>query len=449
VTPKQVTFRLPAITPYQRDAIFCAERNANIAASTKSGKTVGCIIWLLEGAWSEGGPGAEFWWVAPIYDQTKIAFRRTRRMLQTADAKGDMWKANESDLSLTLANGAVLRFKSGDKPDGLYGEDVRRCVMDEATRMKEDVWWAVRSTLTATKGKVRIIGNVKGRKNWVWHLDQRIRAGQMPGWRSALITCHDAVKAKIIDAEEVEAARRELPEAVFRELYEGIPNEDGSNPFGLSHIAACVRPLSAKPPVCWGVDLAKSTDWTVVLGCDEDGQTCVFERWQHEPWSVTTDRVGRLVGSMPALIDSTGVGDPIVEELDRRLPQVEGFKFTQTSKQQLMEGLAAGIQQRQVFYPEGPVRQELESFEYEPTRTGVRYTAPEGMHDDCVVALALMHRMRQARVPVSFSLLDGTGHKPLPVGVHPIEVAATVNGGNWWSESRERDPNFGFVEEVA
>jgi hypothetical protein len=175
----------------------------------------------------------------------------------------------------------------------------------------------------------------------------------------------------------------------------------------------------------------------------------VFERWQHEPWSVTTDRVGRLVGSMPALIDSTGVGDPIVEELDRRLPQVEGFKFTQTSKQQLMEGLAAGIQQRQVFYPEGPVRQELESFEYEPTRTGVRDTAPEGMHDDCVVALALMHRMRQARVPVSFSLLDGTGHKPLPVGVHPIEVAATVNGGNWWSESRERDPNFGFVEEVA
>ena len=35
---------------------------------------------------------------------------------------------------------------------------------------------------------------------------------------------------------------------------------------------------------------------------------------------------------------------------------------------------------------------ELEAFEYEYTRTGVRYTAPPGMHDDCVCALALAVR---------------------------------------------------------
>ena len=32
---------------------------------------------------------------------------------------------------------------------------------------------------------------------------------------------------------------------------------------------------------------------------------------------------------------------------------------------------------------------ELETFEYEYTRTGVRYTAPTGLHDDGVCALAL------------------------------------------------------------
>jgi phage FluMu gp28-like protein len=448
MTTKQVTFRLPDITTYQRDAIFCPERVSIIEATTKAGKTLGCILWLVHMAWNADRPNQHYWWVAPVYDVTEIAYGRTKNLLETADPDKGEWQSNDSKLLIKLGNGAVIHFKTAEKPDNLYGEDVYAAVMDETTRCKEQAWHALRTTLTATNGKLRLIGNVKGRKNWAYLLARKAEQGQLPGWKQAKITCYDAVKAGVISKAAVEEARAELPDAVFKELYEGIPNEDGSNPFGLSHIAACVRPLSAKPPVCFGVDLAKSTDWTVVLGCDEDGQTCVFDRWQHEPWSVTTDRVARLVGGLPALIDSTGVGDPIVEELDRRLPHVEGFKFTQTSKQQLMEGLAAGIQQRQVFYPEGPVRQELETFEYEPTRTGVRYTAPEGMHDDCVVALALMHRMRQQRVPVSFSLIDGSGHNPLPAGLHPVEVAANVNGGNWWAEGRERDPNFGFSEEV-
>ena len=55
----------------------------------------------------------------------------------------------------------------------------------------------------------------------------------------------------------------------------------------------------------------------------------------------------------------------------------------------LMEGLAVAIQQNEIHYPDGVIVSELESFEFEYTRTGVRYTAPEGMHDDCVMGLAL------------------------------------------------------------
>lgn len=69
--------------------------------------------------------------------------------------------------------------------------------------------------------------------------------------------------------------------------------------------------------------------------------------------------------------------------------EVEAFKFTSTSKQQIMEGLAVAIQQQKISFPEGPIVSELEVFEYEYTRTGVKYSAPEGLHDDCVCALAL------------------------------------------------------------
>ena len=90
-----------------------------------------------------------------------------------------------------------------------------------------------------------------------------------------------------------------------------------------------------------------------------------------------------------ALVDSTGVGDPIVEKLQETSSAVEGYHFTSASKQKLMEGLAVGISRQDVSYPQGSIPIELDQFEYEYTAHGVRYSAPEGMHDDCVCALAL------------------------------------------------------------
>ena len=175
----------PWLYPAQERAIFCPERYAVIEASTKSGKTVGCIIWLLEQA-ILGKPGRNYWWGAPIYPQAKIAFRRLKRGL----SHREVFRANESELTLTLANGSVIWFKGADNPDSLYGEDVFAAVVDEATRWKEESWHALRSTLTATRGPVRIIGNVKGRRNWAYRLARRAEAGA-PDMHYARITAHD------------------------------------------------------------------------------------------------------------------------------------------------------------------------------------------------------------------------------------------------------------------
>lgn len=435
----ETTFELPAVTAYQRDAIFCPDRSVMIEASTKAGKTYGCILWLLHRAMNArpgtgGGGVGEFWWVAPIYEQTRIAYRRFKRLLRDTDPAGREWDSNDTDPSITLGNGAVLRFKTAEKPDNLYGEDVHAAVIDEASRCKEESWHAIRSTLTATNGRVRIIGNVKGRKNWAYHLARRVEAGSLPGWRYAKITAADAVKAGLITAAEVEAAKRELPEHVFRELYLAEPSEDGSNPFGLQHIAACVGPLSSAKPEVFGVDLGKSLDWTVVIGLDRDRRPCVFERWQHKPWEATVDLIHSLVGSQPALVDSTGVGDPIVETLQREAGNIEGFKFTQVSKQQLMEGLCLSVQRRGVGVLDGPMRAELEAFEYEPTRTGVRYAAPEGMHDDCVVALALANERGRRYFDVGVVICNPLARPALaPIG----DIHA------WFAEQR-KDINWGF-----
>ena len=196
-----------------------------------------------------------------------------------------------------------------------------------------------------------------------------------------------------LTAKEVEDARQQLPEAVFRELYLAEPSDEAGNPFGLTAIRDCIAPLSRLEPLVWGWDLAKSVDWIVGIGLDAHGSVARVERFQR-PWQETITTIVKATGSAAALVDSTGVGDAVLEALQRRGEGAlfEGFKFTAPAKQQLMEGLALAIQQRQIRFPEGFIVQELETFEYEYTRTGVRYAAPAGLHDDAVCALALARR---------------------------------------------------------
>jgi phage FluMu gp28-like protein len=374
--------------PMQEAALFTGARYALIEASSKSGKTVGAMAWLLEQALvHRGGPGRSFWWIAPVYAQARIPFRRFKRGLPPA-----AYVANDSELSLTLPNGSTLSFKGGDHADSLYGDDVWGAVVDEASRVREESWHALRSTLTHTRGPVRLIGNVKGRRNWFYALCRRAQAGE-PDMAYAKITAHDAVAAGVLAAGEVEDARRTLPEAVFRELYLAEPSDDEGNPFGLDAIRRQIAPLSAAPASAAGVDLAKSIDYTAVVALDARGAVCRLERFQ-APWDETTRRVLAALGRTPALCDATGVGDPIVERLQRSGANMEGFLFSAPAKQSLMEGLAVAIQQGEVTYPDGPLVAELEAFEYQYTRTGVRYAAQEGLHDDCVCALALAVRAR-------------------------------------------------------
>jgi phage FluMu gp28-like protein len=383
------TWQRPWMYAKQERAIFNDSRYAVIEASTKTGKTVGCMVWIAERA-MQGRAGRNYWWVAPIYAQAKIAYRRVKRALPR-----EIYRANESELTITLANGAVIWFKGSENPDSLYGEDVYAAVIDEATRVKEESFHAVRSTLTATRGPLRIIGNVKGRKNWAYRMARRAESGE-PDMHYAKLTAYDAVEAGVLDAREVEDAKRQLPPHVFQELYLAEAGDDEGNPFGITAIRNCIAPLADTTPHTAGIDLAKSVDWTVYLALDRQGHTCRFARWQQTPWEQTIAQLTRINGRTKALVDSTGVGDPILEALQRATPNTyQGFTFSAPSKQKLMEGLAVAIQGREVTFPDGPIVQELEVFEYVYTRTGVRYSAPDGLHDDTVMALGLAVWQRQ------------------------------------------------------
>ncbi len=384
----QIPYKRPFLFPKQKAFIDDPARFTYIEAGTKSGKTIGMIIWLHEQMIACEGTNKSFWWVAPYYTTTKIAFYRWWDFIPL-DIR-HMFSKKETELIIKYPGTEhKVYFKSADNPDTLYGEDVHAVVMDEASRQREEAWNAVRTTLTATKGRGKIIGNLKGRKNWFYRDAKKAKAN---GIGYHFLTSYDN---PYLDPGEIKLAKKNLPEHVFNELFLSKPMDEGANPFGIDYIRNAIKPLSNEKPVCFGIDLAKYVDWTVIIGLDENKDICFYERFQKD-WKLTREVILNRVEDISTLIDCTGVGDPIVEDLQRNRNNIEGLKFTASSKQQLMEGLASDIQKGNISILEGVMQDELESFEFIPTRTGIRYSAPTGQHDNCCVALALANKIHRA-----------------------------------------------------
>ena len=328
----------------------------------------------------EGNPGAYF---APTYKLLEGTFKDILTSLQSLISR------KHDNQRIELITGGSIEFWSLENPLAGRSRKYKVAIIDEAA-FNRNLWqsWteAIRPTLTDLKGSAWFMSTPKG-KNDFYKLWMRGQTNE-PDWMSWQMP---TITNPFIDPSEIEAARRDLPDLAFKQEYLAEFNDNVANPFGLDYIRICTGRISNEPAVCFGIDLAKSFDWTVIIGLDKFGNVCHFDRFQR-PWNETKEIIRRLPrGAIK--IDSTGVGDPITEDIQRERGDVHSFKYTSTSKQQLMEGLAAAIHQRRVIFPDGVIKAELESFEYQMTGTGVKYTAPPGLHDDCVNALALAWAM--------------------------------------------------------
>jgi len=213
----------PDLADYQKDILYDPARFTITEASTKVGKTFSHIWGIYEEAHDpKYKPNDRFWWVAPVYSQARIAFDRLKILLISSGA----YQFNEAKLTITTPLNTIIEFKTAKNHDSLFGEDVHYVVFDEAPRAKYGAFVALRSTLTATGGRMKLIGNFGGVSNWVHQLKQK--AKEDPEYSYHKVTAWDAVKAGILEEEEIKQAQRDLPPKIFAALYlaEELEDED-------------------------------------------------------------------------------------------------------------------------------------------------------------------------------------------------------------------------------
>jgi phage FluMu gp28-like protein len=167
---------------------------------------------------------------------------------------------------------------------------------------------------------------------------------------------------------------------------------------------------SPEPTVAMGVDLARVHDFSVIIGLSKTRRITYYDRFQRISWPLQKARIHSAylkLGKPRTLIDWTGIGDPIVQDLVRMgMIRASGVLFTPKSKGELIDGLAAGIEKGEVgLIDNNQILNELEAFEFTTTKAGnIRYSAPDGLYDDTVCALALAYRAVRRGADTGISL---------------------------------------------
>ena len=379
--------------PGQRALHECPARFRVCAMGRRWGKTTACVHELFQRAIITVGV---YWWIAPTY---RLA-RKGWDLFHTEIPKEVVLTQSKSEHCIELVNGSRLYFLSADRPEMLVGEGVSGLIVDEAARVKREAWeYSLRPTLTDTRGWALFASTPLGR-NWFHHLFQRGEDSDQPSYASFRFPTTDN---PYIDPAEVGSARRELPLQVFRQEYIADFVDEVTGVFrgvsdcvmgDLDSVVGARHNAHLQGKYTMGVDLARHSDYTVIAVLDDSSHLVYFDRFTKVEWPLQKARIVEVAGRYNAevLLDATGVGDPILDDL-RHLIKVVPFHFTNERKKRLIWHLMMGIEERNLTFPDiQELVRELELFTYEITPAGnIRYGAPEGFTDDCVIALALAY----------------------------------------------------------
>ena len=358
-----------------------------LACGRRWGKTISGANEFIE-QMIQAGPEAVGFAVAPTFWHTQKQWKEFLRYCPPQI----ITDIHRGEHKITLIGKREVWFRSCDNPDSLRSEGLDILWMDEYGQIKEEAWtMALRPALMDKKGMGIFTGTPKGRK-WGFQLWTR---GQDPNQKDYESWAFPSWDSPYIDKKEIDDFARDMPELAYRqEILAEFLDDVGSVFRGVDR---CIKGQLSEPypstVYYMGVDLAKHMDFTVLAVMNQEGQLVAFDRFSQLDWVFQQKRIVNLAQKYHAqvLIDSTGVGDPIFDQLQRQNIRVSGYKFTNASKKDLIENLSIRIENREISYPNIPTLiNELKMFGYTVTQGGtIRYNAPENYHDDCVIALGL------------------------------------------------------------
>jgi hypothetical protein len=261
-------------------------------------------------------------------------------------------------------------------------------IVDEAAWQQEEAWTNVLRATVLVRGKKVLFLSTPYGKNWFYNLYNM--DGMDSQYKSFRMSSYDN---PLIDPQEIDAARYTLPEHIFKQEYLAEFIDNGAGVF--TDLSIEVPTNSTKYYA--GIDLGRADDYTVLTILNEHGKMVYCDRWRHNTWqNIINSMMPALNKYKPhALIELNSIGDVIYEQLKKVYDKLYPFVTTSKSKQDIVEGLQVAIQNKEfsVLDIDWLIKEfNVYTYEYNPKTRNIKYSAPNGFHDDGVMSCCIAYQ---------------------------------------------------------
>lgn len=225
--------------PWQAEVLRSDARQILLLASRQSGKSTASSLLAVDEALYR--PPALALLLAPALRQSQELFRKVRDALAASGTSVPI--IQESALTLEMANGSRIVSLPGTEQTVRGYSNVALLVVDEAARVSDDLYQAIRPMLSVSGGRIVLLSTPAGKRG-VFHREYT-EGG--PDWHRVKITAHECPR---ISPAWLAAERARIGERWFRQEYlcEFVDTED--QVFGyddvMSALRADVRPLNVR-----------------------------------------------------------------------------------------------------------------------------------------------------------------------------------------------------------
>ena len=386
------------------------EKYITVVSPRQQGKSLLLVNLLLY--YGINDKGCKIGVVAPIYSQAR---KLMEDLYEAIKDSGIVESTNFSNHEIKLKTGSKIYFRSSEREDGLRGYTFTYLFLDEASYQTEDAWKRALQPTALVHGKKVVLFSTPRGRDWFHDMYMMGQDPTIPSHASVRMEQYDN---PYINKEEVEAAKRALPDAIFRAEYLGEFLEGESQVFQNFHANSFDRFPNKTGKVYIGVDLAQTGDYTVAVCMDSSGSVIEIYRDNNKEWETMQTRIIQLAQKYNAtvMLETNSMGSVILEAVKKKWQDTHGFNTSNQSKRDIVESLILGFNEGTVripsatLYPE--LHRELEVFEmtYNPQTRSVKYAARPPLHDDIVIALCISNWCRlQNKNYGAYAIQGGTG----------------------------------------
>ncbi len=369
----------------------------------RAGKTEFCAGLLLSELLRRPG---RYWYIAPHRNQARrILWDRLKALARPLVTAG-IAQPREVEMALVTTSGGRIELHGADHPDTLRGVGLRGVVYDEVAQMDPATWEEVTlPALADHPGAWEIfIGTPKGMNHFKDLYDRAVAEMEAGGPSYAsLLTVDDT---GVIDRAFLERARGIMTRSAFLQEFYCVWDAGGVSLIDPADVAACELAEAGDPrrygngPCVVGVDLAVRGDLTVAVVLERVGRRWIVREMlerRNVPLLEQVEDIARIMRDYRVsrlVVDRTGLGEAVVEALERRWGHiVEGVIMTPQRRLELVQDMRLAFAERRIAIPpHDGLRRDLAGIRLDWTERGQPRLVIDrvaGSHADRAMALAL------------------------------------------------------------